>query len=418
MLSPLLFVLCCLHLPEKPAAQESKLFQAKEAFIAGLDSLEIPEFEYDYRHYFNSIPGVTALEQQRHFFLRQRHLLDALNTAVPDAQLLDLKQMKWECAHQLARLRLEETWVKSGRNIPSEGLHSLPDHREWYQYFIRKFTSLSLSPEEIFSFGTSEVARIKYEIGLINYQSDTVRYIRDKDALMHAFQQVDSLVRQTLPRLLEAGSLPEVYAMECPDANPATPPGAYLNRNSNSYGKDVFQYNFYDHKFPAGDLEWLYMHEAIPGHHLQSSFRQDDPLQRRLIYPGNFEGWACYVEYFGDSLGLYNHAESRLGKLNWDLVRSARVVLDAGIHFYGWDQQHALEYWRQHVPGHDHIAEREISRVTNWCGQALAYKVGADYLFRLSRRWLQAHPDKTLRDFHTWFLRTGNRPLTILSDQY
>src|SRR5205085_9502863 len=108
-----------------------------------------------------------------------------------------------------------------------------------------------------------------------------------------------------------------VYPVEWGDAGPNTPPGIYLNHEFNSYGKDVFQFNFYGNRYNIRAVEWLYMHEAIPGHHLQFSIRnrgQTDSIQELFLYPGNFEGWACYVEYEGKKLGLYTDEYSYLGK--------------------------------------------------------------------------------------------------------
>jgi uncharacterized protein (DUF885 family) len=164
-------------------------------------------------------------------------------------------------------------------------------------------------------------------------------------------------------------------------------------------------------------MEWLYMHEAIPGHHLQSSLRKQNALEDLFLYPGNFEGWACYVEYFGKDLGLYADPYEELGKWEWDLVRSARLVIDAGIHYYGWTREQALDYWKKTIPNQDDIAEREVTRVTNWTAQALSYKVGADVIFRMSRQWQRLHPNDPPSRFRRWYLEQGALPLSVIEKQ-
>jgi uncharacterized protein (DUF885 family) len=164
------------------------------------------------------------------------------------------------------------------------------------------------------------------------------------------------------------------------------------------------------------------MHEAIPGHHLQSSLKKQNPgsaqLMELFIYPGNFEGWGCYVEYFGKDLGLYNDAYSLLGKWEWDLVRSARLVLDAGIHYYGWTHDQALAYWKETIPGQEDIAEREVNRVTNWAGQTVSYKAGADFIFRLKEKWRKQNPGKPQWMFHRRYLDCGPVPLQVVEQNF
>jgi uncharacterized protein (DUF885 family) len=239
-------------------------------------------------------------------------------------------------------------------------------------------------------------------------------YITDKQKLIDAFRSADTRVRKNLDGFVEVADVPAIEPMEWPGAGANTPPGIYLNHSQNAYGKDVFQFNFYGSRYNRRTIEWLYMHEAIPGHHLQSVFRQDE-LGLPFLYPGNFEGWACYVEYLGNDVGLLQDPYALLGKWEWDLVRSARLVIDAGVHYYGWSRQQALDYWKQTIPGQDDIAEREITRVTNWCGQALSYKVGAHYIMQMKNSYLR-NGSKNAKQFHTGYLKSGMVPLMVLKE--
>jgi uncharacterized protein (DUF885 family) len=149
---------------------------------------------------------------------------------------------------------------------------------------------------------------------------------------------------------------------------------------------------------------------------LQATLRKETPLQQLFLYPGNFEGWGCYVEYYGKELGLYKDVYCYLGKCEWDLVRSARLVLDAGIHYYGWSHQQALAYWNATIPSQHEIAEREVSRVTNWPGQTLSYKVGAACIMQLRKAWQERHQGRSVVGFHKWFMQMGNCPLVVLKN--
>lgn len=394
--------------------------------------LNIPELDYDYRYYYSSIPSSENLKTQEEFFKEMKVELSGFRRdrlSMYEKIIYDHLVYEIELNHR--RIVLENKWVSEGRIIPAGGLHSLPDYKAWYSYFIAKFTSLDLQPDEIFNLGIEEIKRVKDEINRIRITagfSDSLKfyefllgdefYITTKDELLTLFAGADSVILANLFSFTGDVKLPKISAMEWSGAGPNTPPGIYLNHTYNAYGKDVFQYNFYGGRFNRRAVEWIYIHEAIPGHHLQYSIRNEqkvDSLQKLFTYPGNFEGWACYVEYEGKKLGAYKDIYSELGKWEWDLVRSARLVIDAGIHYYGWSREEALAFWRNNIPGQDDIADREVTRVTNWVGQALSYKAGAKFIQDLKAGQILKLGNKYDESkFHRNFLDFGMRPLEVI----
>lgn len=399
-----------------------------KAFIAGYRELDVQHAPYDYREYFSVIRDEAALARQAEFFTRQKDAQQAIDRGLLSQEdQLRFDHLRYETDFNLERIRLERQWVRDGRHLPASGLYGLKDREAWYALFAKRFTSLDLDAKEVEAMGRREVVRVKREIASLQRQTgfrdsaafyahmqDSSFYIRDKAALWREFARIDSTVRQHLPAFIGTADVPPVYPMEWPEATAFTPPGMYLNRRHNAFGRDVFQINFYDRRFNRRAAEWIYLHEAIPGHHLQMTLRPESELQRLFQYPGNFEGWACYVEYFGKDLGLYRDRYAELGKWEWDLVRSARLVLDAGIHSRGWTRQQALDYWMATIPGQTSIAEREVTRVTNWPGQALSYKAGAASIMKMKAAWLKRHPQKKAADFHKWYLQMGNMPLELM----
>lgn len=411
-------------------AKEPSFRDFLASFVTEYSKLGIPGFTFSYQEYFSSIPSTGSLQKQKEFFERAQNALTQFgNNSLNKTERNQLLQLSYEVDFNLQRIGLERQWVEAGRKIPGGGLHELDNFTEWYAYFIKKYTSLSKSPGEIMEFGKKEVKRVLEEIRNIrvassfpdslafyNFLKADTFYFRDKQSVMKAFARTDSTVRSHLKEFAGSLNVPPVFPMEWPDAGPDTPPGIYLNHEDNAYGKDVFLINFYGSSFNSRALEWLYMHEAIPGHHLQFTVdRLRNELDDLFIYPGNFEGWGCYVEYLGSDLGLYKDSFSLLGKWEWDLVRSARLVLDAGIHYYGWSQEQALKYWKENIPGQDEIAEREIRRVTNWPAQALSYKIGADYIFSLREKWLKQNSGQSIANFHIIYLESGKLPLPVLN---
>ena len=407
----------------------------EKEFIHGYIELNIPGPTYDYREYFNSIPGLELLTKQEHFFLDQKSALGNYNrNLLKPEEIIAYDQVQYETDFNLQRISLEKEWISKGRKIPSQGLHELSNYKAWYSFFVKEYTSTNITPEEVFAFGQSEVSKVKSEIKRIQLElgfTDSTTFYRflkgdtfsitNKKVLMEGFAAIDQKVRIHLPSFAGTADLPPVYPMEWPDAGANTPPGIYLNHENNPYGKDVFQFNFYNSKYNRRSMEWLYMHEAIPGHHLQSSFRKylDDSLQQLFFYSGTVEGWACYVEYFGKEFGLYTDPYEELGKWEWDLVRSARLVIDAGIHYYGWTREQALDYWKKTIPGQDDIADREVTRVTNWTAQALSYKIGAAFIFQLKEKCRQEFgPAYDEKKFHRTILSFGMAPLEVIDKNF
>ncbi|HLP10525.1 MAG TPA: DUF885 domain-containing protein [Flavobacteriales bacterium] len=424
----LLFPLLVLFLSARKPANDFKSFVIE--FVSLYNQAGFPEIDYDYHGYFETIPKMETLNEHEAFFQKTKENLGKYNRSklnTEDQTIYD--HIEYETDFSLERIALEKEWVSDGRNIPENGLHSLKNHKAWYKFFIKRYTSTGRTPEEIFDMGKAEVFKVKREIKKIQdasgYKDSLAFYTylksdkfqhTDKNKIIKEFEKIDSTVRANMNGFFGKLQLPKVYPMEWPNANAFTPPGMYLNHSGNAFGKDVFQFNFYGQKYNARAMEWLYMHEAIPGHHLQSVFRQVKPgtVQSIFLYPGNFEGWACHMEYFGKDFGLYNDAYSYLGKWEWDLVRSARLVIDAGIHYYGWTKAEALKYWKETIPGQDEIAEREVTRVTNWCAQALSYKVGSGFIDDMKIEWMNRNPKKKQRDFYLAYLKSGNIPLLVM----
>src|SRR5690606_30874384 len=131
-------------------------------------------------------------------------------------------------------------------------------------------------------------------------------------------------------------------------------------------------------------------------------------------YPAYREGWAAYCEEIGKEIGLYQNSFDYLGKLEWDLVRSVRVVLDIGLNYYGWTDEEALRFWKENIVNQDQIAMREIERMKRWPAQVLTYKIGAARILELrEKRERQLGAEFDIKDFHDKILKTGPVPLSL-----
>jgi uncharacterized protein (DUF885 family) len=413
-------------------AQEKAFDTFCNEFAKAYDELGIPATELSYKANFKNVPQPADLEKQEAFMKKYSAVLERIGSKkLTPANKIRYKQLKYEMAHHQERIALEKKWNKNGRMIPDSGLHALEDYKGWYSYYIKHFTSVNISPQQVFKMGEREVTKAKREIDsiriLLGFKNENEFYrvlaadsfyITSREKILVLYSKIDSTVRNNLGKIFSDLHPPEVTVTEWPDAGPNTPPGMYSDREYNSQGKDIFEFNFYNKRHNCRCMQWLYMHEAIPGHHLQSTIalsRKETPLNGRFFYFGNSEGWACYIEDFGKEMGLYKDAYSYLGKCEWDLVRSARLVMEVGIHNYGWSFDKAKNYWKENIKGQDEIADREIRRITNWAGQALCYKVGALTIKQIVSKRMQK--GESMKQVHEMLLQNSDVPLQVLLEE-
>ena len=134
-----------------------------------------------------------------------------------------------------------------------------------------------------------------------------------------------------------------------------------------------------------------------------------------FYYPGYLEGWAAYTEEIGEELGFYRNLFDWMGKHEWNIVRSARVVMDVGINYWGWSDEKALSYWKANISNQDDIARREIQRMQRWPGQVHTYKYGAQQILDYKKRLKERQGDAfDIKRFHRKILNHGPMPWQVL----
>jgi uncharacterized protein (DUF885 family) len=167
----------------------------------------------------------------------------------------------------------------------------------------------------------------------------------------------------------------------------------------------------------------LFLHEALPGHHLQIALQYEDTtlprFRRTLSYTAFEEGWALYAESLGEAIGVYREPAQALDHLGAEMLRAVRLVVDTGLHHRGWTRDQAIAYFRAHVlsTSEDVSSDsvREVNRYIAWPAQALAYKVGQLEIAELRRRATrELGPRFDVRAFHDEILRAGPLPLDLL----
>jgi uncharacterized protein (DUF885 family) len=172
----------------------------------------------------------------------------------------------------------------------------------------------------------------------------------------------------------------------------------------------------------SDDLENTRLHKAAPGHHPQIARAQELkglPEFRRLAgYNAYVEGWALYAESLGPALGLYKDPYSRFGGLRWEMLRACRLVIDTGVHAFGWQREQAIDYLMAHTGLDRGFAEAEVDRYVSNPGQALGYKIGELRIKALRAQAEQALGERfDIRRFHNAVLDDGPLPITVLEQR-
>jgi uncharacterized protein (DUF885 family) len=316
---------------------------------------------------------------------------------------------------------------------------SLPDGKAWYAYLVRRLTTMDLDPKTIHKIGMAEVNRIRGQIESIIaevkfpgsveqffafLQSDPQFFFDSPEALLVACRDLCKRIDPELVRLF--GKLPRLpYGVKpVPSYAQESQFMAYYERGSLTFGRPgYFFVNTHDLKArPKWQMEALALHEAVPGHHLQVALAQeleDMPEVRKYAnYTAYIEGWALYAEHLGQEIGLYHDPYQRFGQLAFELWRAIRLVVDTGMHSFGWSRAQAIAFFKKYAP----IAERniivEIDRYLVMPAQALTYKLGELKILGLreeAQRRLGSRFD--IRKFHDWLLGDGALPLDVLESR-
>ncbi|MEI8670324.1 DUF885 domain-containing protein [Pseudoalteromonas sp. B131b] len=321
----------------------------------------------------------------------------------------------------------------------SVGYSDLPNGKAWYEYQIKKNTTLSLSADEIHDIGLSEVSRIlsemkkvKETVGFKGELSEFFDHLRDSDEfyydtpeeLIAAYENVKKKIDARLPLLFNISPKAPyvVKAVEAYRAQSAAG-ASYASPAPDGSRPGIFYINAYNLKAqPKFLLETLSIHEAAPGHHFQIALQQEieglPDFRKFGGYTVFAEGWALYAESLGKELGLFTDPYMWYGRLSDEQLRAMRLVLDTGFHAKGWTRQQGIDYMltNSSMAKSDVIAE--VERYIAWPGQALSYKLGQfkiQELRDLSKKQLGDKFD--IKAFHTQILIDGALPMPILEEK-
>lgn len=323
------------------------------------------------------------------------------------------------------------------------GVWRLDEGAAFYQHALDSYGANGMSADEVHDLGLAEVARISDEMNALFDQIGTpaaatagerfARLAEDtsqiypntdeaKEELLQALRDQVGVINELAPDWF--GTLPPqpVEVRRIPVYEQDTAPGGYYTSPSlDGTRPGIYWINLKDtNDWPKYTLKTLTYHEAVPGHHFQIALQQavsDMPLIRNMLFYSEFgEGWALYAEKVAAEMGMYDgDPRGDLGRLQAELFRAGRLVVDTGLHHKRWTRQQAIDWMVKHTGETRAAVEREVERYSVWPGQATSYKLGMVKMEELRAKAQTAlGEDFDIRAFHDAVLLEGSMPLPVL----
>lgn len=337
-------------------------------------------------------------------------------------------------AFQKLRKYLYEDYMKNATE--QIGISEITDGKAYYEQRVRYYTTLDMTPQEVFDVGKFEVKRIKKEMqDIINglefqgdysdflefLRTDPQFYVDTPDELLRHAAWLSKKAEEILPKYFnKLPSLPFTVSPVPDEIAPNYTTGRYSGGSMEQQRAGAFWVNTYN--LPARPLyvlPALTLHEAVPGHHLQISLAKEIldslPPFRSAYLSAYGEGWGLYAEYLGKEAGMYTTPYQDFGRLTYEMWRACRLVVDPGMHYFGWSKEEAVAYMTENAALSEHEIETEINRYIGWPAQAVSYKIGELKIRELRTRAEEAIGENfDIREFHDLLLSNGSIPLRTL----
>ncbi len=331
---------------------------------------------------------------------------------------------------------VKEEYVPKGRS--EVGVWSLPNGEAIYAFRVKRSTTTDKTPEQIHQIGLQQVAEIeKQQLEIANrlgfkdlksfreaLKTNPKLYAQSREQILDLYRQYIAQMKPELPKLF--GRLPKADLIVMPvepfrekDASgaqyvPGTPDGSrpgHVEVNTSEPEKRM-----------VIDIESTAYHEGVPGHHLQLTIAQEmqglPPFRQHGFYGAYIEGWALYSERLGKEVGFYKDPYSDYGRLEDEMLRAIRLVVDTGLHYKHWTREQVVQYFHDHSAIDEPNVQSETNRYISWPAQALSYKMGQMKILELrARAQQQLGSQFDIREFHDQVIDSGALPLDVLDEQ-
>ena len=328
---------------------------------------------------------------------------------------------------------VKEEYAPKGRTEP--GMWSMPQGAERYANVVERQTTTKLTPDEIHKIGVEQVALIEKDAMAVakklgfkdwkalaaSIEKDPKRHFHSRDEILAAYRKFINRMKPQLPKLF--GRLPkaDVVVMKVEEFREKEASGAQYNQPAKDGSRPghVMVNTSQPETRKTISTESTAYHEGVPGHHLQIAIAQEleemPPQRQQAFYAAFVEGWALYSERLGKEIGFYEDPYSDFGRLQDEMLRAIRLVVDTGFHSKKWTRQQVVDYFHAHSAIDEVDVQSETDRYISIPGQALAYKVGQLKILELREKAKKELGKKfDVRKFHDTILDAGALPLDVL----
>jgi uncharacterized protein (DUF885 family) len=315
------------------------------------------------------------------------------------------------------------------------GFWALPDGAARYAARVKDATTTRMTPDEIHALGVREVARIEREqagiakrlgFGSLDAFRNHVRgnarlYATSRDDILARYRRYVDQMYDKLPELF--GHLPKgrmtIKQVESFREEQAAGASYSAGAPDGSRPGAVMVNTYQPTRRLTIDMESTAYHEGVPGHHLQIAVQQElgqlPEFRRHIRYVAFQEGWALYAERLGKDVGFYRDPYNDYGRLQDEMLRAIRLVVDTGIHARRWTRAQVVAFFHDHSTIDEPSVQAETDRYIANPGQALGYKIGQLTISKLRDRAQQAlGAGFDVRAFHDEVLGAGALPLDVL----
>jgi uncharacterized protein (DUF885 family) len=413
--------------------------QVTDNMMTGVEDHRVPP-KYLLEKVLTQVNAITQMKPESTPFARPLQKFPAGISATDQqrikTEMLEAIQKQVLPAYSRFAKFLQGVYIPAGRAEP--GIWSLPDGDKYYTFLVRRSTTTDLTPDQVHQIGLDEVKRDEAEMLVVakklgfkdlaslraSIASNPKLHPQSREQLLDLYRHDIDQMKDKLPGLF--GRLPKAPLVVEPvpgfiEKDQA--PAYYEHGTPDGKRPGTVYVNTYDYQHRSlANVESIAYHEGLPGHHLQISIAQEltglPEFRKYEYYTAYTEGWGLYAERLGKDVGFYQDPYSDYGRLEADIFRAIRLVVDTGVHYKHWTRDQMVQYFHEHSGLDDATINAEVDRYIAWPAQALGYKIGQLKFLELRAKAQKELGTKfDLRAFHDEVLDSGALPLDLMDER-